>query len=134
MGLLRLIVKISYHGTDSLTGLKFEAEMIYQSLKGLVSFGGQAQIIFHLKPCMLRGIVFYQLDDFPLGQVTFYNVNPDILDPQLEHKAGIRGISSFKPGNLGLSPFPEFCGCHLKATAKAFFKQILLCPQIVFYI
>ena len=58
-GLLRPIVKIPYQGTDSLTGLKCEAEMIYQSLKGLFALRGQAQKIFYFKPCMLRGIVFY---------------------------------------------------------------------------
>ena len=65
--------------------------MIYQSLEGLFTIGGQAQIIFNLQPCMLRGIIFYQLDGFQLGQVTFQYVDPDVFQPQLIHKAGIGG-------------------------------------------
>ena len=40
LGLLRPIIEICYQGTDSLAGLKCEAEIIYQSLKGMFTFGG----------------------------------------------------------------------------------------------
>ena len=53
--------------------------MIYQTLKGLFTFEGQAQLIFYLKLWMHGGIVFYQLDGFPLGQVTFQYVEPDVF-------------------------------------------------------
>ena len=52
---------------------------------------------------MLQGVVFNQLDSFPLGWVTFQYVNPDIFQPQLIHKAGIAEIASFKLGHLGFS-------------------------------
>ena len=77
--------------------------MVNQSLKGLFALRGQAQIIFHFKLSMLKGIIFHQLDSFPLGQVTFQNMNPDDLEPQLEYKAGMGVVTSFKLGHLGLS-------------------------------
>ena len=69
----------------------------------LFTLGGQAQIIFYLEPSKLGGIILYQLDSFPLGQVTFCKIYPDVLQPYLKHKAGIREITSFKLGHLGLS-------------------------------
>ena len=53
--------------------------MIHQSLKGLFVLGGQAEKIFNLKTCMFRGIIFYQLDGFPLGQVIFQYIDPDVF-------------------------------------------------------
>ena len=35
--------------------------------KDCFTFGGQAQIILNLEPCMLGGIILNQLDGFPLG-------------------------------------------------------------------
>ena len=40
-------------GTDHLAQLKSKTKMVYQSLKGLFTFGGQAQIIFLLELHML---------------------------------------------------------------------------------
>ena len=116
--------KIHYQGTESLTGLKCEAQMINQSLKGLFTLGGQAQIIFNLKLSMLRCIIFHQLGSFLLGQVTFQNMYPGVFEPWLEHKVGIRGITSFKFSHLGLSQFFKLYGCCLKALAKVFFKYL----------
>ena len=48
--LLWPIVKFTYQGTESLTWLKSEAQIVYQYLKGLFAFKGQAQIVFYLKP------------------------------------------------------------------------------------
>ena len=81
LGLLRLVIKIPYQRIDSLTRLEHEAQMINQSLKGLFALGGQAQILFNLKPSVLRGVVFHFLYSFPMGQVTFKKMYPDVLEP-----------------------------------------------------
>ena len=112
-GLLEPVVKISNQGADSLTRLKGEAQMINQSLKRLLLLGGQAQIILYLTPSSFRGIIFYQLDCFPLGQATFYCVNPDILQPGLKDQASIGGITSFQFCHLWFAKFLKFCGCCL---------------------
>ena len=95
-GLLEPVVKISNQGADSLTRLKGKAQMINQSLKRLLFFGGQAQIVLYLTPSLFRGIIFHQLDCFPLGQATFYCINPDVLQPGLKDQASIGGVTSFK--------------------------------------
>ena len=79
--LLRLVIKISYQAADHLTQLESKTQMVYQSLKRLFFFGGQAQIILHLTPGLLGGIIFHQLDGFPLGKVMFHSVNLDIFQP-----------------------------------------------------
>ena len=89
-------IKVSNQGADSLTRLKSEAQMVDQSLKWLLLLGGQAQIIFYLTSCLLWGIIFHQLDCFPLGQATLNSVNPDVLQPGLKNQASIRGVASFK--------------------------------------
>ena len=71
LGLLTPIIEICNQGTDHLTGLKCEAQIIYQSLKRLFTL--------YLKPCMLQSVVLDQLDCLPLGQVMFHKINLDIL-------------------------------------------------------
>ena len=101
--------------------------MIYQSLKRLLFLRGQAQIILHLTPSLLGGVIFYQLDCFLLGQVTFYSVHLDILQPGLEHQASIRGITSFEFGHLQFMEFLKLSGCCLQTLAEAFFIKISIC-------
>ena len=79
--------------------------MINQSLKRLLFPGGQAQIVLYLTPSLLGGIIFYQLDCFPLGQAMFYCINPDILQPRLKHQASIGGVTSFKFCHLWYTKF-----------------------------
>ena len=74
-------MKISYQGTDSPAGLKHEVKMVNQCQKGLFALGGQAQIVFNLDPSMLGGVIFHQLDSFPLGQVMVQNMYPGVLEP-----------------------------------------------------
>ena len=112
-GLLKLVVKISNQGADSPTRLKGKAQMINQFLKRLLFLGGQAQIVLYLTPSLSGGIIFNQLDCFLLGQVTFYCINPDILQPGLKHQASIRGVTSFKFCHLWFAKFLKFCGCCL---------------------
>ena len=50
---------------------KARHQMVYQSLKGLFTFWGQAQVIFHLKLHMLRGVFLNQLNCFMLGKSAF---------------------------------------------------------------
>ena len=77
--LLQPIVKITYWEADILTGLKSKTQRVYQFLKGLFTFGGQAQVVLHLKPHMLRGVVFHQLNCFTLGKLVLKYIHPYVL-------------------------------------------------------